>query len=70
MVLTAETLLDKSEVMESFKNLPEKVSAEDLIERILFVKRLKVGLQELSEGNTTPYEEVMSEARRELQIKP
>jgi hypothetical protein len=66
MVLTAETLLDRDEVIRSFRSLPEKVSVEDLIERILFVKRLEVGLQELSEGNTTPHEKVMNAARRGL----
>ena len=64
MLLTTETLLDKTEVMESFKSLPQMVSSEDLIERILFVKRLEVGLQELSEGNTIPHENVMEELKK------
>ena len=32
--METELLLDKNQIIDSFKNLPDKVSSEDLIERI------------------------------------
>lgn len=64
MILSTEILLTKEEVIASFKDLPDKVSAEDIIEKILFLKRLEIGLQEAEAGNTTPHEEVMAQLKR------
>ena len=54
-------MLTKTQVIESFKDLPETVSADDLIERILFLQRIERGLKRIEEGRTTPHEQVMQE---------
>ncbi|MBD2703975.1 hypothetical protein IC229_25240 [Spirosoma sp. BT702] len=46
-----ELLLDKNQVIESFGNLPDKVTADQLIERILFIRLIN---ERLLEANTTP----------------
>ena len=33
-------MLTKTQVTESFKDLPEEIPADDLIERILFLQRI------------------------------
>ena len=61
MIPTIEILLDKAEIIASFKTLPDKVSAEDLIEKILFMKRLEIGLQDIAQGRVVSHEEVMEQ---------
>ncbi|MEZ4902037.1 MAG: hypothetical protein R2822_09910 [Spirosomataceae bacterium] len=60
MTYTGEILLDKSEVISSFKDLPERVSAADMIERIIFLQKIEDGLQSLKRGDVVPHEEIMS----------
>lgn len=58
--MESETLLDKNQIIESFKDLPDKVSSEALIERILFIKLIENRLRETTE---IPHEQVMKELR-------
>ena len=64
-----EIKLDKSQVIESFKDLPDKVTADDLIERILFLQRIERGLEEIRQGKVTPHEQVMKEISQRPQPK-
>lgn len=57
---TEELLLDKSQVLASLSELPDKVSSEELIERILFIKLIQSRLHETTE---VPHEQVMNELR-------
>ena len=56
-------MLTKTQVTESFKDLPEEISADDLIERILFIQRIERGLDQVKSGQVTPHEQVKREAR-------
>ena len=60
MITTSEILLDKAEIITALSNLPDKVSAEDMIDKILFMKRLEIGFREAEAGNGTSHEEVMA----------
>lgn len=55
-----EILLDKNQVLASLSKLPDRVSSEDLIERILFIKLIESRLLETAE---TPHEQVMQELK-------
>lgn len=57
---TEEILLDKSQVLASLNELPDRVSSEDLIERILFIKLIESRLRETKH---IPHEQVMQELR-------
>lgn len=61
-----EILLDKNQVLASLNELPDRVSSEDLIERILFIKLIESRLRETS---VTPHEQVMQELRAIKQAK-
>lgn len=61
-----EILLDKHQVLASLSQLPDKVSSEDLIERILFIKLIESRLRETTE---VPHEQVMRELRELKQQK-
>lgn len=56
-------MLKKSEVIESFNNLPEDVSADMLIERILLLKRIDRGLEQALKNDTVSHLEVMDELK-------
>lgn len=58
--------MTKTDVIQSFKDLPEEVSAEQLIERILFLKRIERAMEQVKNGQTIPHEQVMKEAKEWL----
>ncbi|GAB3999880.1 hypothetical protein GCM10028807_51360 [Spirosoma daeguense] len=56
-----ETLLDKNQIIESFSNLPDQVTADQLVERILFIRLINERLQEASTTPGTSHEDFMRE---------
>lgn len=61
-----EILLDKKQVLASLSDLPDKVSSEDIIERILFIKLIESRLRETTHVS---HEQVMQELRDMKQRK-
>ncbi|MFD2569823.1 hypothetical protein ACFSUS_04210 [Spirosoma soli] len=61
-----EILLDKNQVLANLSQLPDKVSSEDLIERILFMKLIESRLRETAEVSN---EQVMQELKEIKQKK-
>ena len=48
--MIAETILfNRDQVLDSLRELPEKVSFDDLVERLLFIKLIEERLQEQKE---------------------
>lgn len=64
-MLREDVLLDKNQVLDSFKDLPEQVSSEELIERILFIKLIQERLRELEEVSNEVVMENLQELRRQ-----
>ncbi len=67
MIAQTEPLLEKSKVIDSFKNLPEKVSSEDLIEKIIVLSKIENALLQAEKGQVHTHESVMNEAKVWLQ---
>ncbi|MBC8153816.1 MAG: hypothetical protein H7Z72_12980 [Bacteroidetes bacterium] len=59
-----DTILKKSQVVESFRDLPEEVTADDLIERILFIQLIEQRIKSAESGNIVTTDQVMSELRK------
>lgn len=59
-------MLNKSQVIESLKGLPDNVSSEDLIERILFIKLIESRLRETT---VVSHKQVMQELKEIKQQK-
>ncbi len=57
-------MLKKSQVIDSFRDLPEEVSADDLIERILFIRLIEERIRSAESGNVVSTEQVMHELRK------
>jgi predicted transcriptional regulator len=56
--------MTKQEVGTILDQLPEEFQVDDLIERLLFVKRIERGLEQVRLGQTVPHEQVMQEMRQ------
>lgn len=54
--------MKKTAVLQSLQNLPEEVSADEVIERILLLERVDQAFEELREGKGIPHEQVLAEA--------
>jgi len=63
MVATSTVLLDKTQVLDSLKKLPDPISASSLIEHILFMQSVVRGIQQAELGHTTPHVQAMQEIR-------
>lgn len=59
-------MLDKNQVIDSLSQLPDKVSSEELIERILFIKFIQ---QRLLETKHVSHAQVMQELNELKQQK-
>ena len=66
MIEFVEPLLDKNKVIDLFKNLPEMVSSEDLIEKIIMLSKIEEALLQAKNGRVYSHESVMKEARQWL----
>jgi len=43
-------MLTKNEVIKSLQTLPDKFQAEDAIERIVFLEKIRIGLEQSDNG--------------------
>jgi predicted transcriptional regulator len=57
-------MLTKTEVINSFQELPEKVTAEQLIERIIFLNKIDIGLKQYANGETFSNDEVLADLQK------
>ncbi|MEZ0607696.1 hypothetical protein ACAW74_04220 [Fibrella sp. WM1] len=56
-----DVLLDKKQVLDSFQDLPDKVSSEELIERILFIRLINERVEKAKHTEGTPHDAFMLE---------
>ncbi|MFN8347179.1 MAG: hypothetical protein U0X91_19410 [Spirosomataceae bacterium] len=64
--MSATTIKTES-VIESLRDLPERVSVDEIIERIIVLAKLEKALEQAEAGKVFPHEEVMTEAKTWLQ---
>ena len=64
-MIAENVLLDRNQVLDSLRELPDKVSSEDLIERILFIKLIEERLQEQKEVPASVVMQELQNLRRE-----
>lgn len=56
-------MLTKEKVLESIKDLPEHFSVEELFERIIFLQKVEIGLDQSNRGQVNS----TAQAREKLQ---
>ena len=61
--IATKVLLNKAQVLESFNQLPDRISADALTEHILFIQSVEDGIQQAESGQTIPNKKAMREIR-------
>lgn len=64
-MLVDTVLLDRNQVLDSLRELPEKVTFEDLVERLLFIKLIEERMQEQKEVPNSVVMQELQELRRQ-----
>lgn len=59
-------MLTKSQVMKSLQTLPEKFQAEDAIERIVFLEKIRIGLMQSEQGQVVSKEQARKRLKKWL----
>ena len=59
-------MLTKAEVIKSLQSLPNRFQAEEAIERIVLLEKIRIGLQQSDEGKVV----VKEQARKRLKKWP
>ncbi len=50
--------MKKEDVIEAMKELPQDFELEKLLEKLVFMEKIKKGLSQLEQGNTVPHDQV------------
>jgi predicted transcriptional regulator len=61
--IVTETLLSKAQILDSLKELPDQISADALIEHILFIQSIATGIEQAEAGHVTPHKDAMLDIR-------
>ena len=56
-------------VMDSVRSMPDNSSTDDVIERLIFLKKIEDGMKSLKEGKSIPHDEVVKQFREKWQRK-
>ena len=51
-------MLTKELVYSSLKDMPDSFELDDLIERLIFMEKIKTGMEQIGEGKTKTHDEV------------
>jgi hypothetical protein len=49
----------KAKILRAVEDLPEDATIEDAIERLVFLHKVEVGLEQVQEGKTMPLDEAI-----------
>lgn len=60
-------IITKNLIAESIQSMPEDATTEDIIERIIFLKKIEDGLKDVEEGRVYSHEEVKAKFQKWLQ---
>lgn len=59
-------MLTKSEVLKSLQSLPNRFQAEEAIERIVLLEKIRIGLQQSDEGKVITKEQARKRLKKWL----
>lgn len=59
-------MIAKNKLVKSIKEMPDKFSLDDLLDRIVFMQKIEVGLEQSKSGNTISTAKVKEKLSRYL----
>ena len=60
-------MISTAQIVETFQNIPGKISLDEAIERLVILERFEKALEEVHEKKGESHESVMKEARKWIQ---
>ncbi len=63
---TTKTMLTKKKVLQTMKDLPDKFSLDDLLDRIVLLQKIEVGLAQSKAGKTHSTEQAKEKLKKWL----
>ena len=57
-------MLSKAKVLESIKEMPDQISLDDLVERLIFLQKIEKGMSQAAAGKVIPHDEVVRKLKR------
>lgn len=57
-------MITKTQIRHSLDNLPENVSVDQVIDRLIFIEKIQKGLQDSKEGKVNSKEEAKNKLNR------
>lgn len=61
-----KTMLTKVKLLQSIKDLPDKFTLDDLLDRIVLLQKIEIGLEQSQEGQTKSTEESREKLKKWL----
>lgn len=58
--------VSKEVVLKHLSSLPEKVSIDEMIEKLLFIYEVEIGMEQSKKGQVTPFNEVKEKYKKWL----
>ncbi len=59
-----ESLLDKKKVLKSIKEMPDKFSADDVLDRIMILEKMERAIADSQAGRTISLEDMKKEVKK------
>lgn len=61
-----KTMLTKVKLLQSIKDLPDKFTLDDLLDRIVLLQKIEIGLEQSQEGQTKSTEQSREKLKKWL----
>lgn len=58
--------VSKEVVLKHLNSLPEKVSIDEMIEKLLFIYEVEIGIEQSKNGQVTPHDDVKEKYKKWL----
>ncbi|WP_019986715.1 hypothetical protein [Rudanella lutea] len=62
-------MLSTATILESFQNLPEKISLDEAVERLIILDRYERAMEEIDQKKGSTHADVMAEMRHWIQAQ-
>lgn len=66
MIKMTSQIITRDKIVESIQAMPDDASTDDIIERIIFIKKIEDGLKDVEEGRVFSHDEVKTKYQQWL----
>ena len=59
-------MISKAQLLSTINDLPDKFSIDEILDKIMFLHKVQVGMEQSANGDTTPHDQVKEEFKKWL----